>query len=60
MPKGFGKPSTWKEGAEDVSGEMIASKEAQRVYEKMRDSSIQEDFVGAFEEALKQIKKKKK
>jgi hypothetical protein len=60
MPKGFGKPSTWKEGTKDLSGEMIASKEAQRVYEKMRDSSIQNDFIGAFEEALKQTLKKKK
>jgi len=60
MPKGFGKPSEWKEGTKDVAGEMIASKEGQKVYEKMRDSSIQDDFVGAFEEALKQVIKNKK
>lgn len=60
MPKGFGKPSEWKEGTRDVAIEMIASKEGQKVYEKMRDSSIQDGFIGAFEEALKQVLENKK
>lgn len=60
MPEGFGKPSNWKEWKEDLAGEMIKSKEAQRIFEEKRDSSIQNDFAGAFEAALKQIKKKNK
>jgi hypothetical protein len=59
MPKGFGKPSTWKEGTKDVSSEMIVTREGQRVYEKMRDSSIQNDFIGAFEQALKALLNRK-
>ncbi len=55
MPKGFGKPSTWKEGSKDVSNEMIATKKGQKVYESMRDSSIQNDFISAFEKALKDL-----
>ncbi len=60
MPKGFGKPSTWKEGTKDVTNEMISTKKGQEVYEKMRDSSVQDDFAGAFEQALKDILKNKK
>ena len=59
MPRGFGKPSTWEKGTKDVSNEMISTKEGQKIYEKMRDSSIQEDFAGAFEQALKELLKKK-
>lgn len=59
MPKGFGKPSTWIEGSKDVTNEMISTKEGQKVYEKMRGSSIQDDIVGAFEHVLKDLLKKK-
>jgi RHS repeat-associated protein len=60
MPEGFGKPSTWKEGTKDVSNETIATKKGQEVYEKMRDSSTQEDFAGAVEHTLKESLKNKK
>jgi hypothetical protein len=60
MPKGFGKPSTWKEGTKDVTNEMISTKKGKEVNEKMRNSSIQDDFAGAFEQALKDMLKKKK
>ena len=60
MPEAFGKLCEWKEGTEDVAGEMIAPKDGQRIFEEKRDSSIQNDFASAFEAALKQIKKKKK
>jgi RHS repeat-associated protein len=59
MPKGFGKPSTWKESTKDVSKEAIATKKGQENYEKMRDSSLQKDFIGAFEHALKALLEKK-
>jgi hypothetical protein len=59
MPEGFGKPSTWKEGSKDVTSEMIALKNGQEVFEKLRASSIQDDFVGAFEHALIDLLKNK-
>jgi RHS repeat-associated protein len=59
MPKGFGKSSTWKEGSKDVTNETIATREGQKSYEKMRDASIQDDFISAFEHALKDMLNKK-
>jgi hypothetical protein len=59
MPIGFGKPSTWKEGTKDVSSELISTKEGQKVYEQMMNSSTQDDFVGAFEQVLKSRLEKK-
>jgi hypothetical protein len=58
VPKGFSNPSTWKEASKDVSNEMIATKEGQKVYESMREASIQNNFVGAFDKALKDLSKK--
>ncbi len=60
LPKGFGKPSKWKESSKDVSNEMIATKEGQKIYESMREASIQDNFASAFDKALKEVIKKNK
>jgi hypothetical protein len=59
MPRGFGKPSAWKEGRKDVSNETIATKTGQKVYESLRESATQNNFIGAFEKALREKLKNK-
>ncbi|MBW1847861.1 MAG: hypothetical protein JRJ27_12115 [Deltaproteobacteria bacterium] len=57
MKKGFGKPSTWKQGTKEVANEMIAEKVGQEAYEKAVLNATQKKFAVAFEQALKKILK---
>jgi RHS repeat-associated protein len=53
MPKGFGKPSSWREGSKDVSQDTRKLKAAKEIYEKLKASSEADDLTSAIEAALK-------
>ncbi|MEO1332442.1 MAG: RHS repeat-associated core domain-containing protein [Myxococcota bacterium] len=52
-----GKPSQWKPGTKDVSKEMDALKEGQRIYDKTKSSKEATDLLDAIEAVLKNKKR---